>query len=144
MTEHSRYGDKAIRLVRLARSQVEHAQHLIGELERPRPLEPGWVPDPRYADPAFRITFARIVTHFFHHAAWLIDGQLIADAHCLSRIPGVLVHGRLDLGNPADAAWQLAQAWPEAELHYLDAGHGTSDQATTRIVEATNRFATRP
>ena len=107
-------------------------------------LEAGWVPNPRYADPAFRITFARIVTHYFHHKAWLIDGQPLADAYRLTGIPGVLVHGRLDLGSPADAAWQLAQAWPEAELHYVDAGHGISDQATTRIVEATNRFAARP
>ena len=39
-------------------------------------LEPDWAPDPRYADPAFRMTFARIVTHYFQHRAWLADGQL--------------------------------------------------------------------
>ena len=41
-------------------------------------LEPGWAPHPRYADPAFRMTFARLVTHYFHHRAWLADGQLLA------------------------------------------------------------------
>ena len=32
-------------------------------------LEVGWAPSERWADPAFRITFARIVAHYFHHRA---------------------------------------------------------------------------
>jgi proline iminopeptidase len=104
-------------------------------------LEPGWVPHPRYADPAFRMTFARIVTHYFHHQAWLADGQLLRDAHRLAGIPGVLVHGRLDLGGPPDTAWQLARAWPGTELHLVGTGHGGGDEMTARILEATSRFA---
>ena len=50
-------------------------------------LEEGWKPNPRYADPAFRITFARIVTHYFHHGAWLADGQLLREAHRLPVFP---------------------------------------------------------
>jgi hypothetical protein len=65
-------------------------------------LEEGWAPNPRYADPAFRMTFARVVTHYFHHRAWLADGQLLRDALHLSEIPGVLNHGRLGLGGPPD------------------------------------------
>lgn len=104
-------------------------------------LEAGWVPNPRYADPAFRMTFARIVTHYFHHHAWLTDGQLLRDAHRLAEIPGVLVHGRVDLGAPPDTAWQLAGAWPGAELHLVRTGHGGGDEMTVRILDATNRFA---
>ena len=39
-------------------------------------------------DPAFRMAFARIVTHYFSHAAWLDDGQILRDAHRLAGIPG--------------------------------------------------------
>ena len=106
-------------------------------------LEEGWEPSARYRDPAFSLTFARVVAHYFHHCAWLRDGQLIDEAHRLARIPGVIVHGRLDLGGPADAAWQLANAWPAAELHFVRGGHGGDDEMTARMLEATNRFATR-
>jgi proline iminopeptidase len=104
-------------------------------------LEAGWVPNARYSDPAFRITFARIVTHYFHHHAWLEHDELLQNAHLLIGTPGVLVHGRMDLGSPIDAAWQLARAWPEAELRLVDTGHGGGDQMMVRLIEATNRFA---
>ena len=106
-------------------------------------LEPGWAPNPRYADPAFRITFARIVAHYFHHRAWLADGQLLRDAGRLAGTPGVLVHGRLDLGGPPDTAWQLARAWPGAALHLVPTGHAGGAAMTARILEATDRFARR-
>jgi len=107
-------------------------------------LEDGWTPHPRYTDPAFRMTFARIVTHYFHHRAWLADGQLLRDAHRLDGIPGVLVHGRLDLGSPSDVPYLLAQAWPGAELQFVGAGHAGGKDMFTCIIDATNRFAPRP
>jgi len=104
------------------------------------PLPEG-VANPRYADPGFRMTFARIVTHYFHHCAWLADGQLLRDARHLSGIPGDMIHGRFDLGGPVDTAWQLAQAWPSAELHIVETGHAGGMEMTARIIQATNRFA---
>jgi proline iminopeptidase len=104
-------------------------------------LEEGWSPNPRYDDPNFRMAFTRLVTHYFHHHAWLDDNQLLAQADRLAGIPGVLVHGRADLGGPVDAAWQLARAWPGAELHVVGTGHAGGNEMTSRIVEATNRFA---
>lgn len=92
----------------------------------------GGAPNPRYDDPAFRMTFARIVTHFFHHAAWLEPDQLLANAGCLSGIPAVLVHGRLDLGSPLDSAWELAQVWRGAELRIVDHGHTGGPDARRR------------
>jgi hypothetical protein len=56
---------------------------------------------------------------------------------------GVLIHGRLDLGGPPDTAWQLANAWPDAELHLVRTGHGGGPDMTARILEATDRFARR-
>ena len=39
---------------------------------------PGHRPDPRYGDPAFRLCFARIVTHYFSHAGFIEDGCVAA------------------------------------------------------------------
>ncbi|WP_421759283.1 prolyl aminopeptidase [Devosia sp.] len=86
---------------------------------------------------------ARIVTHFFRHAAWLEDGALLKGASRLAGIPGVLVQGRLDLQGPLVTAWELARAWPEAELRIIEgAGHSSSDAGMEdAIVEALERFA---
>lgn len=104
-------------------------------------LEPGWAPNKRYADPAYRLTFARLCAHYFSHAAWLEDGQILRDAGRLAGIPAVLVHGRLDLGGPADVPWLLARAWPDAELLFVGTGHGGGDEMTQRYLEATARFS---
>jgi proline iminopeptidase len=108
-------------------------------------LEPGWSPSERYRDPAFRMQFARIVAHYFSHGAWLEEGQILRDAHRLAGIPGVLVHGRLDLGGPLDVPWLLSRAWPEAELHIVDeAGHAGSARTMQLLLAAAARFAAAP
>jgi proline iminopeptidase len=103
-------------------------------------LEADWEPYLSVADPAFRMTFARLCAHYFAHAAWLPDGELLRDADRLAGIPGVLIHGRLDLGSPADVPWLLAQAWPDAELHLVPTGHGGGDAMTRLELEALDRF----
>jgi proline iminopeptidase len=102
---------------------------------------PGGAPNPRYEDPAFRMTFARIVTHYFHHKAWLEPDQLLQHAARLAGIPGVLIHGQFDLGGPIDTAWQLARVWPDAELKVVANGHTGGDEMTAAILQATGDFA---
>jgi proline iminopeptidase len=87
------------------------------------------------------MAFARLVTHYFHHHAWLDDGELLRDARRLSGIPGALIHGRFDLGGPVDTAWQLAEAWPDAALTLVGTGHGGGDEMTAAVIAATDRFA---
>jgi len=108
-------------------------------------LAPGRRPDPRYADPRFRMAFARLVTHYWRHAAWFEDGALLRDASNLAGVPGVLVNGRLDVSGPPDIAWQLAQAWPGCELVLVDeAGHGAGHPGMAEVLRAaTDRFAGR-
>jgi len=100
-------------------------------------------PDPRYDDACFRLGFARLVTHYFRHAAWLADDQLLADAHRLAGIPGVLIHGQLDIAAPLRTAWQLAQVWPGSELVILPAAGHTSADLGDRVVAATDTCAHR-
>jgi proline iminopeptidase len=105
-------------------------------------LEDGYVtPNPRYADERFRVAFARLVTHYFSHAGWLEEDELLRNAHRLADIPAVLLHGRLDLAGPADVAWQLATAWPAAELHFVPGGHTGDAEMNRLLLKATDRFA---
>ena len=88
-------------------------------------LAPGHRPDPRYRDPVLRLAFARLVTHYWANAAFPGDGELLAGMPRLAGVPGVLVHGRLDVSSPLDTAWDLHRAWPGSELVVVeDGGHG--------------------
>jgi proline iminopeptidase len=88
-----------------------------------------------------RLAFVRICTHYFSHGAWLEDGELLRDANRLEGIPGVLVHGKLDLGSPLETAWQLHRAWPGSELVVVDdAGHTGSDAMRFAVAAAAKRF----
>jgi proline iminopeptidase len=102
----------------------------------------GYRPDPRFEDPHFRLRFARLVTHYWRHAGFLEDGALLHGAGKLAGIPGVMVHGRMDISGPPDVAWRLAQVWPDAELVLIgEEGHGLSGDATTEaLLAATDRF----
>jgi len=106
---------------------------------------PGYRHDTRYDDPRFRMCFARLVTHYWANAAFLDEDQLLRDAGRLSGIPGVLIHGRLDISGPPETAWRLSRAWPDAKLVLVDdAGHGAGYPTTMQaILEATARFASR-
>lgn len=106
---------------------------------------PDWQPDPRYKDPVLRLRFARLVTRYWGHAAWLEEGSLVRDAGKLAGIPGVLIHGRLDISSPVEVAWRMAQAWPDAVLHLVEQeGHGAGGSRTEELIlEALDRFALR-
>lgn len=99
-------------------------------------------PHPRWQDPAFRLGFARLVTHYWRHAAWIEDGALLRGAAGLADIPAVLIHGRLDLGGPLAGPWRLHKAWPGSALVVLgQAGHDGRDPGIAEaIVAATERF----
>ncbi len=96
----------------------------------------------RWRDPRFQLGRARIVTHYFRHAAWLEEGALLRGAAALAGIPAVLVHGRFDLGSPLATAWELHRAWPGSELVVVPgAGHAAGQPAmAAAIVAATDRF----
>jgi proline iminopeptidase len=92
-------------------------------------------------DAGSSVAFVRICAHFFHHAAWLAEDQLLRDAHRLAGIPGSIVHGRHDLSCPVGTAWELAGAWPDARLTvFEDAGHIASEPMRAAAREAVERF----
>jgi proline iminopeptidase len=88
------------------------------------------------------VAFVRICAHYFANGAWLEEGVLLREAGRLAGIPGVLIHGRLDLSGPLDTAWELAKAWPDAKLIAIhDSGHTGSSAMRDAWMAALNRFA---
>ncbi|MEI5101865.1 prolyl aminopeptidase [Streptomyces sp. PmtG] len=90
-----------------------------------------------------RLALVRICSHYFSQGAWLEEGALLREAGRLAGIPGVLIHGRLDMCGPPDTAWELNRAWPDAELTIVeDAGHLGSVETLDLVLKALDRFAT--
>ena len=58
-------------------------------------------------------------------------------------IPGVLIQGHMDMGG-LDTAWELARAWPGAELANIErTGHSGSAAMTAHQVTALDEFTGR-
>ncbi|RMH41400.1 MAG: prolyl aminopeptidase [Alphaproteobacteria bacterium] len=104
-------------------------------------LSPGDAPD------AYARAFARLENHYFFHGGFLRrDDQILAEAGRIRAIPGSIVQGRYDVICPPKAAWDLAEAWPAADLEMVpNAGHALSEppigRALRRIMDeiATDR-----
>ena len=97
----------------------------------------------RFVGDNFALAFARIENHYFHNRGFFeTDGWLLANAHKLRAIPGVIVQGRYDMATPPLSAWDLHKAWPEADFHMVpDAGHAYSEPGILHhLIEATDRF----
>lgn len=89
------------------------------------------------------LALARIECHYFVNAGFMEDNQLIRNIGQIRHIPAVIVQGRYDVVCPAVSAWELAQAWPEADLRLVaDAGHSAFEPGNTHeLVMATDAFA---
>ncbi|MET9634779.1 alpha/beta fold hydrolase [Lentzea sp. NPDC006480] len=88
------------------------------------------------------IAFVRICAHYYANLGFLEDGSLLRDIGKLAGIPAALIHGRRDLSCPADTAYALAQAWPDAELTLVDdSGHKGSPAFNEAVQAAVRRFS---
>ena len=96
-------------------------------------------PGSRFSDPAFRLGFARIVTHYFAHGAWFDADQVLRQVDRMAHIPCTMIHSRFDPSCPLRSAWELAQAWPRARLRILG---GASHSALDEDMRAQIRAAT--
>lgn len=91
----------------------------------------------------FALAFARIECHYFVHGGFFdCDDQLLRNVDAIRHIPAVIVHGRYDVICPFKNAWDLHEAWPEAELKIIqDAGHSAHEAGNTAaLIAATDRF----
>ena len=99
-----------------------------------------------FGNDAFALAFGRIECHYFVNRGFFAnDDELLAEAAKLRGLPGVIIQGRYDVVTPAETAWALHKAWPEADFEIVpDAGHtATEPGITDALIRATDRFAMR-
>ncbi|MBW4651741.1 MAG: prolyl aminopeptidase [Kaiparowitsia implicata GSE-PSE-MK54-09C] len=99
----------------------------------------------QYGREGFADAFARIECHYFVNKGFFETEDLIyRQIDRIRPIPGVIVQGRYDVVCPMVSAWELHQAWPEAEFQVIpDAGHSMNEPGIrTALLDASDRFAT--
>ncbi len=74
---------------------------------------------------------------------FLEPNQLLHNMNKIRHIPGVIIHGRYDMCCPVTNAWDLHQAWPEAQLHIIpDAGHSATEPGiAAQLIKTTDHLA---
>ena len=98
----------------------------------------------RFGADRFALAFARIEAHYFVNQAFMAEpNQILRDVGRLRNIPAVIVQGRYDVVCPLRSAWDLHQAWPEAELRIVpDAGHSAFEPGIVHeLISVTDQFA---
>ncbi|MCC0177433.1 prolyl aminopeptidase [Waterburya agarophytonicola K14] len=98
----------------------------------------------RFAMAEFAEAFARIECHYFVHKGFFErENLLLENIDRIRHLPGVIVQGRYDVVCPMKSAWELHQAWQEAEFIVIpDAGHSVSEPGIKdALIQATDRFA---
>lgn len=97
----------------------------------------------RFGDDQFADAFARIECHYFMNKGFFTeDNFILNNVDKIRHIPTVIVQGRYDVVCPAESAWDLHRALPEAEFHLIaDAGHSLSEKGITdALVRATDEY----
>jgi len=95
------------------------------------------------SNPEFALAFALIENHYFINKGWFeTENQLIENIEIIRSIPSVIVQGRYDAVCPMKTAWELSQAWPEAEMIIAPAsGHTAFEKEITHaLISATDKF----
>lgn len=98
----------------------------------------------RCGEDSFALAFARIESHYFVNKGFFDkDGWLLEQVDRFRHIPATIVQGRYDMVCPMRSAWDLAKAWPEADLIVVpDAGHASSEPGVVdALIDATDRYA---
>ncbi|MDC9621276.1 prolyl aminopeptidase [Xenorhabdus sp. XENO-7] len=97
-----------------------------------------------FSEDKFALAFARIENHYFVNNGFMDNTQQLLDHIDLIRhVPAAIIHGRYDMVCQLQNAWDLAKAWPEAELHIVEgAGHSFDEAGILhQLIKATDKFA---
>lgn len=95
-------------------------------------------------DLEFASAFARIEAHYFVNLGWLpTPNHILDNVDKIRHIPTFFTHGRYDMVCPFKSAFDLSQAFPEAQFVVCgQSGHSASEEEhTSELVMACDRFA---
>lgn len=85
---------------------------------------------------------ARVQLHYLINDCFLRETPLLDRITVLRQTPAIIVQGRYDMVCPIISAYELHQAWPEADFQVVpDAGHASFEPGITKaLLAATERF----
>ncbi|MGB0748120.1 MAG: alpha/beta fold hydrolase [Magnetospiraceae bacterium] len=96
------------------------------------------------------LALARLEAHYIFNGCFLPkttaqQGYLLAHMERLGHLPATIIQGRYDMICPAGTAYDLARAWPNADLKIIPAaGHSALEEGIRRaLVAATDDMAVR-
>lgn len=97
-----------------------------------------------FGEDAMALNLARIEAHYFINGIFLSENALLENLDRIRDIPSVIVQGRYDVVCPIVTAYELHQAWPEADYIVVpDAGHSAMEPGIRKaLIAATERFKT--
>jgi proline iminopeptidase len=105
-------------------------------------LLPDFDRERQFSQDYYALAFARIECHYFVNRGFFdTDDQLLRNAERIKDIPGVIVHGRYDVVTPVKNAFDLASAWPTADLRVVpDSGHAMTEPGIVHELIAATRI----
>ncbi|MDB5758595.1 MAG: pip [Burkholderia sp.] len=108
-------------------------------------LQPDTASAAGLATDALSFSIARLEAHYFLHAGFVGEGQLLRELDQIAHLPALIVQGRYDVICPPAAAYRLHQAWPNSRLVMVpNAGHSASEPGNTdALVAATEAWKER-
>ncbi|MFT7414170.1 MAG: proline iminopeptidase [Methylophagaceae bacterium] len=91
------------------------------------------------------LAHSRIQLHFALSECFIADMPILDNIDTIRAIPTTIIQGRYDIVCPTQQAWELQQAWPEAELDIIPmAGHAAGEPALiSALIHATRDMAER-
>jgi proline iminopeptidase len=97
-----------------------------------------------FASDRIAVGLARIEAHYFVHKLFLPDNYFFDQLPRIRHLPATIVQGRYDVVCPPVTAYELSQAWPEAQFVLVpDAGHSAFEAGTrSELVGAVERMKT--
>lgn len=100
-------------------------------------------PQPVEEDAEQALAISRIENHYFVNGCWLENEKaLLANIDKIRHIPTVIIQGRYDICTPMQSAWELKQAFPEADLRIVQGGHAAFEGEVAKgLVRAADEFA---
>jgi len=89
------------------------------------------------------LSVAMIECHYFVNDSFLEEDQILKNIDKIRDIPSFIVQGRYDMICPMESAYELHQAWPEAEFIVVkEAGHAASEPGIiSALVSIMNKLA---
>ena len=95
-----------------------------------------------FVDTQMALNLARLEAHYFINKLFLEEGQLLKNINNILNIKGYIIQGRYDAICPIESAYDLTNAWPNANLRIVEAaGHSSIEKPIQNaLIETTEEI----